>query len=44
MNGRKSRVPPQKQPYMWMNGRKSRVPPQKQPYMWINTMNAGCCH
>jgi len=36
MNGGKSQVCPQKQPYTWMNGGKSQVCPQKQPYTWMN--------
>lgn len=31
----KSRVPPQKQSFMWIRCHKTKVPPQKWPYMWM---------
>ena len=43
MDGRKSKVCPQKQPFLRMKGRKSMVCPQKQPFLRMDGRKSMVC-
>jgi hypothetical protein len=44
MNDRKSKVCPQKPPFLRMNDRKSKVCPQKPPFLRMDNTNFDGCH